>query len=172
MTHNIPIHACGVSVLVLRPELPVEAGVGAVGAGAGWRVLLLRRAGAHLTGVWSQVSGGIEAGERAWQTALRELGEETALVPLEFSSADMCEEWYEPGAECILLFPVFVVLVAPGAEPSLNHEHSEYVWATLAEAEALLPFAGQRHSLRHVWAEFVERAPLAHLRLSLPDSGA
>ncbi len=54
----------------------------------------------------------------------------------------------------------------------LNHEHSEYVWATRAEAEALLPFAAQRHSLHHVWAEFVERPPLEYLRLPVPGRRA
>jgi dihydroneopterin triphosphate diphosphatase len=154
--NEIPIRAACVSVLALRP------------GNDGWRVLLLRRAGAHLPGVWSYVSGGIEAGERAWQTALRELSEETGLVPLELYSADVCEQFYEPQEECVLVFPVFVALVDPEMEVILNQEHSEATWANLAEGMALLPFPGQRHTLRDVWAEFVERQPLEHLRIPLP----
>jgi len=161
VTRELVIHAFGVSVYVLRPD-PVE----------GWRTLLLRRAGKHLPGVWSQVAGGIEAGETGWQAALRELAEETGLVPLQFFSGDLCEQWYEPEDDHIVLFPVFVVLVAAGAEPTLNHEHSEYTWATRAEAEALLPFAGQRNTLRHAWAEFVDRQPLEYLRIPIPDLAA
>lgn len=163
MSGSIPIRACGVSVLVLRPE-PRQ------GPGGGRRVLLLRRAGIHLPGVWSQVSGGIEPGERGWQAALRELAEETGLAPLELYSADAYEQWYEREREEIVLFPVFVALVAAGAEPALNHEHSEYVWATLSEAEALLCFAAQRRTLRHVWAEFVEHSPLECLRIPIPGA--
>jgi len=172
VTQDIPIHAFGVSILVLRPEPPRLSQGDQQGPGEGWRVLLLRRAGDHLPGVWSQVAGGIEAGERAWQAALRELAEETALVPLDFFSGDICEQYYDHEVEGITIFPVFVALVAAGAEPTLNHEHSEYTWATRAEAEALLPFAGQRNTLRHVWAEFVDRQPLEYLRIPIPDLAA
>jgi len=82
----------------------------------------------------------------------------------------VCEQFYEPEVERIVLFPVFVALVAAGSEPTLNHEHSEYRWATREEAEALLPFAGQRKTLRHVWAEFVEHPPLKHLRIPIPGT--
>ncbi|HSJ54693.1 MAG TPA: NUDIX domain-containing protein, partial [Anaerolineae bacterium] len=78
MTRDLDIHAFCVSVYVLRPD-PRE----------GWRILLLRRAGEHLPGLWSQVAGGIESGERGWQAALRELAEETGLVPLDFFSGDI-----------------------------------------------------------------------------------
>ena len=41
-------------------------------------VLLLKRAQTQV-GTWCQIAGGIEDGETAWQTALRELDEETGL---------------------------------------------------------------------------------------------
>ena len=43
-------------------------------------VLLLKRT-QTLLGEWCQVAGSIEEGETAWQTALRELDEETGLKP-------------------------------------------------------------------------------------------
>ena len=182
MSDGIPIRACGVSVLVLRPRVLSNAKdkvlsnakdkvlSNAKDGDDGWRVLLLRRAETHLLGVWSYVSGGIEPGERGWEAALRELSEETSLVPLDLFSADVCEQFYEPAVEQVIVFPVFVALVAAGAEPILNHEHSEYRWVTRGEAAVLLPFAAQRNTLRHVWAEFVEHPPLEYLRIPIPGA--
>lgn len=46
------------------------------------RMLLLKRAKAHLQHEWCHVAGGIEAGETAWQAALREIAEETGLAAI------------------------------------------------------------------------------------------
>jgi dATP pyrophosphohydrolase len=55
---DIPIRSFGVAVVVLRE------------VGAETQVLLLRR-NHTLVGEWCQIAGGIEDGEKAWQTALR-----------------------------------------------------------------------------------------------------
>ena len=61
---EIPILACGVSVVVLS-EVEIET-----------EFLLLRR-NHTLVGESCQISGGTEDGEKAWETALREVIEET-----------------------------------------------------------------------------------------------
>ena len=63
-------------------------------AAFGGRVLMLRRA-TTLQGEWCQVAGKIEAGETAWQAAVREIEEETALVPTSLYSAEILEQFYE-----------------------------------------------------------------------------
>ena len=75
---DIPIRSFAVSVVVIR-ENPV-----------GYQVLLLRR-NHTLVGEWCQIAGGIEDGETAWQTALREVREETGLVCQHLYSGDICE---------------------------------------------------------------------------------
>ncbi len=152
---EIPIHTFGVSVFVLRD------------ASDGKRLLLLRRSERYLNGEWCQVAGAIEQGEKAWQTALRELKEETGLIPLALYSADICEQYYEFDSDHVCILPVFIAMVDGEAKIELNDEHSDYRWVTQEEAESLLPFPGQRHVLRHVWSEFVDRKPLEQLRIPL-----
>jgi dATP pyrophosphohydrolase len=121
-------------------EIPVRCGAVSVFvlsyAEGSSRVLLLRRTGT-LRGEWCQVAGAIEAGETAWQAALREVEEETGLRPL----------------------------VPPEGPVTLNHEHSEFRWLDWDDAAALVPFAGQRNVLRHVEREFGAR-PDERLRIA------
>ncbi|OWJ57833.1 NUDIX hydrolase [Inquilinus limosus] len=143
---EIPIRSVAVAVVVIRH------------AAAGPQVLLLRRT-RSLAGEWCQVTGAVEPGETGWQAALRETREETGLVPERLYSADICEQFYEAERNVISLLPVFVAVAAPDAEVRLNAEHSEFRWAGFGEAAGMVPFAGQRHILRHVEREFVQREP-------------
>ncbi|MCM2454834.1 NUDIX domain-containing protein [Rhizobium sp. CG4] len=149
---EIPIRSFGVAVVVLRE------------VGAETQVLLLRR-NHTLVGEWCQIAGGIEDGEKAWQTALREVKEETGLSCTRLYSADICEQFYEADRDAITLAPVFVGYVDAEAEVVLNEEHSEFCWTSFSRAVDMVPFAGQRHVLRHVEAEFVQRQPVNHLLL-------
>ncbi len=155
---DIPIRCTMASVVVLR------------GAGSDVRVLLVRRAGPYLTGAWSYVAGHLEAGEKMWQCALRELAEETSLQPLVLYSADSCEQFYDVNDECVQLVPAFVAVVADDAVVQLNNEHSAFRWLEFSAAIAALPFGGQRELFAHVQREFVLRQASAWLRLPLTDS--
>jgi dATP pyrophosphohydrolase len=142
-----------VSVLALRGE------------GAAARVLLVRRAGHYLDGVWSYTAGHIEAGEHAWQAAMRELAEETTLAPLALYATSFCETFYDASADCVQVVPAFVARVAADAQVRLNHEASAWRWASFAKAAQVLPFGSQRDLLAHVEREFIRRQPQAVLRM-------
>ena len=144
---EVPIKCYAVSIVMLRETH------GAI------EVLLLRRADALLNGEWFPIAGGIEAGETAWQAALREIKEETGLTPDRLYSADYCEQFYNADRDCVSLMPVFVGFLDTPQLVILNHEHSEYRWMTFAEADAVLPFAIQRAMLQHVFKQFIERQP-------------
>lgn len=152
---NIPVRCTMVSVVVLR------------GQGGAARVLLLRRAGAFLRGAWSYVAGHIEAGERASDCALRELREETGLVPRELYSADRCEEFHFDGTGAIEIVPAFVAFVADDATVRTSTEHDAFDWYTFDDAIARVPFGGQRELFAHVHREFIERAPSPFLRIAV-----
>ncbi|MGK9167240.1 NUDIX domain-containing protein [Inquilinus limosus] len=143
---EIPIRSFAVSVVVIRHG---EAGA---------EVLLLRRT-RSLAGEWCQIAGAIEPGETAWQAALRETREETGLALQRLYSADICEQFYEADRDAISLLPVFVGFAPPDAAVRLNPEHSEFRWVGFDEAIEMVPFAGQRHVLRHVQREFIDREP-------------
>ena len=143
---ELPIRCYGVAVVILRQDADQT------------KTLLLQREPAS-NGQWCQVAGGIEPGETAWQAALREVREETGLVPSRLYSADICEQYYNPTTDDIRIAPVFVGFVAQAQTVILNHEHTDFRWMTINEACAILPFAGQRRVFQHVELEFVDRTP-------------
>ena len=145
-----------VSVLALR------------GQGRQSEVLLLRRQ-SSLVGAWCQIAGKIKTGETVWQAALRELHEETGLVPTSFYSADICEQFYESSRDQVVTAPVFVGFVDPDQPVVLNHEHSDFRWLSFKDARALVSFPGQRRVLKSVARGFVARSPNPHLLIEMPE---
>ncbi len=131
------------------------------------QVLLVRRAGAYLNGVWSYVAGHIEAGETGWQTAQRELAEETGIAPQALYATSFCEQFYATTKDCIMLVPAFVAFADRDCEVRLNDEHSAFRWLSLDAAMPELPFGGQRALFAYVRREFVERQPSPHLLIDL-----
>ncbi|UHS57217.1 NUDIX hydrolase [Agrobacterium vaccinii] len=146
----IPIHCSAVSVVIIRET------------SNGHQVLLLRR-NHTLVGEWCQIAGGIEDGETAWQTALREVKEETGLVCQHLYSADICEQFYEADRNAISMLPVFVGFVDAAADVTINEEHSEFRWVSFTKALTMVPFPQQRRVLRHIEADFVQSSPSNHL---------
>lgn len=153
MPRNLPLRSTMVSVLALK------------GRAARTRVLLLHRAGSYLHGAWSYVAGHVEHGETGWQAALRELREETGLVPDALYATSFCEQFYFAPANCIEVVPAFVARIADDAPVQLNTEHSAYRWMTPATAARRVPFGSQRDLLAHVRREFIQREPAAFLRV-------
>ncbi len=150
---------------MINPQCTMVSVLALRGHGDAARVLMVRRASHYLQGVWSYTAGHIEAGEKAWQAARRELAEETALAPLALYATSFCETFYDASADCVQVVPAFIALVADDAEVRLNGEHSAYRWVSLAEAAATMPFGSQRDLLAHVQREFVERTPMPLLRM-------
>ncbi|MEM7173409.1 MAG: NUDIX domain-containing protein [Pseudomonadota bacterium] len=158
---RVPIISNAVSVYLIKREHKSPA----VGAP---KVLLMRRADS-LVGEWCQVAGRIEAGETAWQAALRETAEEAGLTPERLYSADICEQFYVPSQNAIWVFPVFVAFVPANQNVVLNEEHDAYEWLNPDQALDLLPYPGQRQSLRHIRDEFLVRTPCKWLEIQIPS---
>jgi len=150
----LQIKSFSVSIFLLKPD------------GDETKVLLLRRT-RHLAGLWCQIAGGIEAGEKAWQTAIREVREETGIALIEIWSADIVEQFYEMEKERITLVPVFVSTVPADTTVTLNEEHDAYEWASFEKAATMLSFPGQQRVLAGVKAEFVDKVPNPHLKIEM-----
>lgn len=151
---GLPVRCTMVSIVVLQ------------GDGADTRMLLAQRRSHYMDGVWTYVGGHVEAGEAGWQTARRELAEETGLVPEALYATSFCEQFYDVGNNCIQIVPAFIARVGADAVVDLNGEHSAYAWLGLDEAAERLPFGSQRDLLAHVRREFVERTPASILRMA------
>jgi 8-oxo-dGTP pyrophosphatase MutT (NUDIX family) len=119
--------------------------------GNGLELLVLRRAaGGRCPGSWETVHGHIEAGERPVDAALRELREETALLPHALYNLSRVESFYQHRTDEIALIPVFVALVEAAAEPVLGAEHDAMIWLGFAEASVRLAWPRERRALEDI----------------------
>ena len=115
------------------------------GAGEAARILLLRRAGPHAGGAWGFITGGIDPGEAAPVAARLTSG--------------LTETFYFAPDNAIDLMPIFVALLPAQTPVTLDHGSDDYRWCSLAEAQELMSFAGQRRAIADIWHDFVQRAP-------------
>ena len=100
--------------------------------------------------LWQGVAGKIEKGETAWQTAVRELKEETGLGPYRMFVADHISKFYEVKGDRINLVPVFGIEVN-SKDVILSEEHIEYKWVNFNEARDILAWNGQKEGLEVVY---------------------
>ncbi|MGB1585962.1 MAG: NUDIX hydrolase [Thermoplasmatota archaeon] len=118
-----------------------------------------------LGGCWAPVQGHIDPGETAYETARRELDEETGLVPLAFYTASYVNRFYLAKQDQIILSPVFCAEVAADAEVVLNDEHTGFAWLPAEEAMATYIWPGQRKSLKICREQFVLAEPRPESRI-------
>ncbi len=110
--------------------------------------LLMKRAGHKIfPGVWQMVTGNINQNEKAYETALREIKEETGLIPKEFWVAPNVNSFYSADDDSVCIIPVFAAKVARSSIIRLSEEHVEYKWLQKEEAKKLLAWQGQRDSV-------------------------
>ena len=128
--------------------------------------LVLKRA-PHvlLGGAWAPVQGHIEPGETAYETAHRELLEETGLPPLAFYQASYVNRFYLAQTDQIILSPVFCAEVSPEAAVVLDDEHTDFAWVSCEEAMRRYIWPGQRKSLKICREQFVLHEPRAESRI-------
>ena len=100
--------------------------------------------------LWQGVAGKIEQGEAAWQTAIRELKEETGLDPHQIFVADHISKFYELNGDRVNLVPVFGIEVN-SKDVILSEEHVKYKWVSFLEAKETLAWNGQKQGLEVVY---------------------
>ena len=128
----------------------------------GIEFLLLKRAGNQVyPGLWQMVTGKIKAKEKAYQTALREIKEETGLIPLQLWVAPTVNSFYEPKEEYICLLPVFAARVENN-EIKLSDEHTDYKWVDKTTAQKLLAWEGQRKAVQIIEDYFLNEKSFFH----------
>ena len=128
----------------------------------GIEFLLLKRADYQVyPGLWQMVTGKIKENEKAYQTAIREIKEETVLTPLQLRVVPTVNSFYEPKDEYICLLPVFAAIVEAD-KIQLSDEHTEYKWVNKAEAQKLLAWEGQRKAVQIIEDYFLNEKSFFH----------
>ena len=121
--------------------------------GARLECLVLRRAaGGRCPGSWESVHGHIEPGERPAEAATRELAEETGLTAERLYNLSRVESFYQHRIDEVALVPVFVAIVADGAEIRLGAEHDRFEWLDAGEAEGRFAWPRERRALADIVA--------------------
>ena len=116
-------------------------------------VLLLQRRDDHrFPGDWQAVHGHVEPHEAAWQTALRELQEETGITPTSWFRLLRVGSFYEPDTDTVYFVPAFLAIAPPDVLFRLSAEHQDGVWSPLADARPRFRWVTQRDDIDAVIA--------------------
>ncbi len=102
--------------------------------------LLVRRSGGRFAGQWWPVTGTSCADESPDRTALRELREETGLVPVSLHKTQL----EAPHAEERGFLSVYLAFVEASAEVVLNYEHDGFQWLSADGVKSLIPVQTHR----------------------------
>ncbi|MBW8352033.1 NUDIX domain-containing protein [Bacillus sp. IITD106] len=152
---DIPLRCKGIAVVLLK-KFDDE-----------YKVLLLKRATPVLRDVWCYIGGSIEEGEIAWQSALREIEEETGITKVSLYTSNKFDQFYSPIENYIYIAPVFVGYVDEEQDVILNYEHSEYKWLSLDQAIDYVTLPGNDEVLTFIEKHFVRNTPTELLRIQI-----
>jgi dATP pyrophosphohydrolase len=138
-----------ITVFIVRPDA----------TGQSHEFLQLLRAPNVIHGqTWQIVRGKVEAGESFMAAALRELREETALVPRVFYRVGTVETFYTSIGDTIWHSVPFVALIGRDQQVTLNWEHTDLRWIPRDQIEAHIMWASERQLLRDLCNDILDRS--------------
>jgi dATP pyrophosphohydrolase len=88
--------------------------------------------------MWQAVTGVIEQGEKAADTAIREMSEETGLAAIETWTIPYVTSFFDPYKDRINASPVFGALSEYSHKVRISREHRDYKWLAAEEANDYL----------------------------------
>ena len=125
-------------------------------------LLLKRAAGEIYPNLWQMVTGSVE-NETASETAIREIREETGLIPEKLWVVPKVNSFYSSEQDYVCMVPVFVALVSNKEKVVISNEHSEYKWVNKNEAQSLLAWPGQRESVDIIYEYLTDKSSVLKL---------
>lgn len=119
-------------------------------------VLALKRSPDRRTlpGVWQPVTGGVRRGESIFAAALREVREETGLIPRRWWLLESPLLYFDRSSGAPRALPRFAAEIEAAAEILRSKEHDAHRFTTPSRAGRLFLWESQREALRalrEVW---------------------
>lgn len=109
---------------------------------------------------WQPVMGHIEGEERAAQTALRELQEETGFAPdnglIGVWQLESPNAYFLHSHECFMMSPCFAVEVVPDIEPRLDPTHDAHRWIDRPHVDRHFLWPGQRSAIVQIVRDILD----------------
>lgn len=139
-----------VSCFVIRPDA----------GGSGWEFLQLHRDPSDfLGGTWQTVYGTSESGETPAAAALRELREETGLVPTELYQLNDVDVFYIAQHDTLWHSISFCAVVKRQDQVALNPEHDAVRWLAAEAAEQHFMWPGNRRAVAEIRQQIIADGP-------------
>jgi len=130
----------------------------------GVEFLLLKRSEKVIfPGLWQMVNGKIEESEKAFETAVREIKEETGFIPLKLWTVPNMNSFYTHESDSITVLPVFAALVKNNIEVNLSKEHTDFKWLNSSSVKEFLAWDGQRKSVDTIMTYFTQKREFFNL---------
>ena len=114
-------------------------------------------------GIWQIVTAKIDQGEKAYDTARREVEEETGLKPSELFVAPSVNHFYNYTDDSINFIPVFIAEV-DSLDVKISDEHSEFEWLSFDEAFGRIHWKNQKKMLDEAYQHIKNKELFKTLR--------
>lgn len=115
-------------------------------------LMLKRGEVAHYPGLWQMVTGKVKKDEKAYETVLREVKEETDLSVEKLFIVPNVNSFYSYINDSINFVPVFLCLVNEDDEVKISKEHCKFRWVSKEKARKMVAWTGQQKSLDIIYS--------------------
>lgn len=113
--------------------------------------------------VWQMVTGKNETNEKAIDTVVREVREETGLKIEKMWVVPNTNFYFDHKKDEINLIPVFAVQVDRNEQVNISEEHSTYKWVDYKIAKKMYAWPGQKKSIDVIYNYFMKSKKILNL---------
>jgi 8-oxo-dGTP pyrophosphatase MutT (NUDIX family) len=113
-------------------------------------LLLRRRPGRSLAGVWQPVTGKLHRGETAVRGAAREVSEETGIRPRRWWRLETVRVTFDPARDSLGVITRFAAEIPAHARVRISREHTAHRFASAREAARRVLWDSQREGFAEV----------------------
>ncbi len=102
-------------------------------------------------GLWQAITGTIEPSETAINCAIREIREETGLIPKQVWTIPFVAVFFDPYKDEVNASPIFGVTVDFNQQISISGEHDDYKWLSLEQFIEVVELPSHKIGARYFW---------------------